>query len=138
MIIGITGTICSGKSYVRECFESIGKETLDTDELAYQLYDPYSPKNRSLTTGDRLYKAIADYFGSEIIEINHPFRRLDNPKLRAICLASPQHLLFISEVANRYLRMELSNILEQFKKKDSHFFVEAPMLFEYKWCRSEF
>jgi dephospho-CoA kinase len=127
MNICITGTICSGKSHVLRCFSRLGADTLDIDKLAYRLYDPYDPQNANLD--DAMYKAVIEQLGEGIIDEEHQYRRLSNPKLREICLSDDAKLQAISEIAKVYMRPAIQDIIGQ----GGLLYAEAAMLFEYEW-----
>jgi dephospho-CoA kinase len=56
-LIGLTGSIGSGKSLVRKMLEHLGALTIDADELAHHAYQRGSPG----------YDALVKRFGSRIL-----------------------------------------------------------------------
>ena len=76
-IIGITGGIASGKSTVTNFLRKQGFQVVDADSLVHQLQKP----------GGRLFEALVQHFGQEII--------LENGELNRPLLAS---LIFSNEI----------------------------------------
>ena len=57
MLLGVTGGIASGKSYVAELLEEMGAPLIDFDQLARVVVEPGKPA----------FKQIVDYFGSQVL-----------------------------------------------------------------------
>jgi dephospho-CoA kinase len=75
--VALTGGIATGKTYVREKFESLGVPTIDADVLARDAVRPSSPT----------LKLVIDRFGRDILL---PDGTLDRPKLATIIFADDQ------------------------------------------------
>jgi dephospho-CoA kinase len=75
--VALTGGIATGKTYVREKFESLGVPTIDADVLARDAVRPSSPT----------LKLVIDRFGRDILL---PDGTLDRPKLAALIFADDQ------------------------------------------------
>lgn len=58
-IIGLTGTIGSGKSFVAETLRELGAEIIDTDVIAREVVEPGTPGLKAIAArwGDRVLKA---------------------------------------------------------------------------------
>lgn len=56
MVIGLTGSIASGKSTAARCLESLGAHLVDADRLGHLAYEP----------GTRAYRSILCAFGAEL------------------------------------------------------------------------
>ena len=56
MVIGLTGSIASGKSTAARCLESLGAHLVDADRLGHLAYEP----------GTRAYRSILSAFGAEL------------------------------------------------------------------------
>ena len=78
-IIGITGSIASGKSTVTEFLRQQGYKVIDADQVVHELQEP----------GGRLYQALLSTFGSSILQEDG---RLDRPKLGAMIFGNPELL----------------------------------------------
>ena len=57
IIVGLTGSIASGKSTVSEMFQKLGAYLIDYDILAREIVEPHA----------KAWQAIIDEFGSEIL-----------------------------------------------------------------------
>ena len=57
MIIGLTGGIASGKSTVVEMIKEAGYKVIDADQLVHDMQ----------AQGGRLYRALLDWLGEEIL-----------------------------------------------------------------------
>ena len=68
MIIGLTGGIASGKSTVVEMIKEAGYKVIDADQLVHDMQ----------AKGGRLYRALLDWLGEEILL---PNGELNRPKL---------------------------------------------------------
>ena len=66
MIIGLTGGIASGKSTVVEMIKEAGYKVIDADQLVHDMQ----------AKGGRLYRALLDWLGEDILlsdgELNRP------------------------------------------------------------------
>ena len=57
LLLGVTGGIASGKSYVSEILEELGSPLIDFDKLARVVVEPGKPA----------FKQIVDYFGKQVL-----------------------------------------------------------------------
>ena len=57
LVIGLTGGVGTGKSEALKILGKLGAYTVDTDEMAHQLYEPYSPT----------WHTIVSQFGRSIV-----------------------------------------------------------------------
>jgi len=57
LLLGVTGGIASGKSYVSELLEELGSPLIDFDKLARVVVEPGKPA----------FKQIVDYFGKQVL-----------------------------------------------------------------------
>ena len=76
-IIGITGGIASGKSTVTNFLRQQGFQVVDADAVVHQLQKP----------GGRLFKALVQHFGQEIILENG---ELNRPLLASLIFSNPE------------------------------------------------
>ena len=65
LLIGLTGGIGSGKSYVCEIFRALGVPVIDSDVIARELVEPES----------KVLKQIASLFGDQVIQQNGSLNR---------------------------------------------------------------
>ena len=116
-IIGITGSIASGKSTVTEFLRQQGYKVIDADQVVHELQEP----------GGRLYQALLSTFGSSILQEDG---RLDRPKLGAMIFGDPELLAKSSQIQNQIIREELAGRRDLLEEKEDIFFMDLPLLFE--------
>ena len=116
-IIGITGSIASGKSTVTEFLRQQGYQVIDADQVVHELQEP----------GGRLYQALLSTFGPAILQEDG---RLDRPKLGAMIFGDPELLAQSSQIQNQIIREELAGRRDLLAEKEDIFFMDLPLLFE--------
>ena len=116
-IIGITGSIASGKSTVTEFLRQQGYKVIDADQVVHELQEP----------GGRLYQALLSTFGSSILQEDG---RLDRPKLGAMIFGDPELLAKSSQIQNQIIREELAGRRDLLAEKEDIFCRDLPLLFE--------
>lgn len=118
LVLGLTGGIASGKSFVSDCFKSCGAEIVSADQLAREVVNPGTPTLAKLV----------DLFGPKILTSEGSLDRefvarkvFSNPQLRS-------QLEAITHPAIAHLAECRLNTL----KKGSHDLIvyESPLLFE--------
>lgn len=90
-VIGLTGGIACGKSYIAQRFQDLGAHTLEADDIVRELTQP----------GEPAYQAIVDYFGSHIIK---PDQQLDRPYLRQLIFNHPEHKQWLEQLIHPRVR----------------------------------
>ena len=96
LLMGLTGGIASGKSFVSDCFESHGAPVMDADQLAREVV---APGSEGLIT-------LAAHFGDAIIDEQGQLRRRE---LRNIIFENPQE----REVLDNTLHPLIGRLSEQ-------------------------
>ncbi len=115
MIIGVTGTIGSGKSSVCQIIKDEGYLVLDADQINHEL----------MAKGSLMYDEIIRHFGTEIIDENGEIVR---SKLRK--------LVFEDDTKRKELEMiSYKHILNELQTRSTNpiTFWEVPLLFESGW-----
>lgn len=119
-VIGLTGTIGSGKSTVSEYLREKGYPIVDADKIARELMEK----------GERGYEKVVESFSEDILD---PDGAIDRKKLSDIVFTEEEkrnllnrtlHPLVIDKV-NRQIR-------EHFHRGEDLIFVDAPLLIEAK------
>lgn len=87
-IIGITGGIASGKSTVTNFLRQQGFQAVDADAVVHQLQKP----------GGRLFEAIVQHFGQEIILENG---ELNRPLLASLIFSNPEEQKWSNQIQGR-------------------------------------
>ena len=116
-IIGITGGIASGKSTVTNFLRKQGFQVVDADAVVHQLQKP----------GGRLFQALVQHFGQEIILENG---ELNRPLLASLIFPNPQEQEWSKQIQGEIIREELATLRDQLVQTEEIFFMDIPLLFE--------
>ena len=106
MIIGLTGGIASGKSTVVEMIKEVGYKVIDADQLVHDMQ----------AKGGRLYRALHDWLGEDILLSDG---ELNRPKLGKLIFSS-----------GKIIREELAVKRDCLAKEEDVFFMDIPLLIE--------
>ena len=117
MIIGLTGGIASGKSTVVEMIKEAGYKVIDADQLVHDMQ----------AQGGRLYRALLDWLGEEILLSNG---ELNRPKLGQLIFSNEEMRQRSAEIQGTIIREELAaqKIQCQRLMKRNHLSVEEAKL----------
>lgn len=114
-IIGITGSIATGKSTVTKIIREQGYSVIDADEIAHNL----------MKKGEQNYQNILDYFGEDILDRNN---EIDRKKLGKIVFNNPDKLNILNKLTHKNI---FNKIKEMASKIDEEFvFLDIALLFE--------
>ena len=116
-IIGITGGIASGKSTVTNFLRKQGFQVVDADAVVHQLQKP----------GGRLFKALVQHFGQEIILANG---ELNRALLASLIFSNPEEREWSRITQGETIREELATLRDQLAQTEEIFFMDIPLLFE--------
>ena len=116
-IIGITGGIASGKSTVTNFLRQKGFQVVDADAVVHQLQKP----------GGRLFEALVQHFGQEIILENGELNRL---LLASLIFSNTEEREWSKQIQGEIIREELARLRDQLAQTESIFFMDIPLLFE--------
>ena len=116
-IIGITGGIASGKSTVTNFLRQQGFQVVDADAVVHQLQKP----------GGRLFKALVQHFGQEIILENG---ELNRPLLASLIFSNTEEQEWSKQIQGEIIREELASLRDKLAQTESIFFMDIPLLFE--------
>ncbi len=116
-IIGITGGIASGKSTVVAEIRKHGYQVIDADQVVHELQ----------AKGGKLYQALCNWLGSEILQENG---ELDRKKLGQLIFSSKDMLEKSSRLQNGIIREELARRRDELAKTQKVFFMDIPLLIE--------
>ncbi|WP_029267297.1 dephospho-CoA kinase [Virgibacillus alimentarius] len=120
LIIGLSGSIASGKSTVSLMFDDFDIPVIDADKLAREVVDP----------GEKAYEAIIHKFGPGILRED---KTLDRKKLGAIVFADEQKRLQLNEIVHPAIREKMLKHRDAYIKSDEKCVVlDIPLLFENK------
>ena len=118
-ILGLTGNIASGKSYVLAYLAKRGAKTIDADLVAQQSYLPGKPA----------YNALIAHFGSDIVRADG---QIDRTALGKIVFADPAQLKALEDIVHPATTDAIAALLNeaQTTKSTNLIVVEAIKLFE--------
>lgn len=119
-IIGITGGIASGKSTVVAEIRKHGYQVIDADQVVHELQ----------AKGGKLYQALCNWLGSEILQENG---ELDRKKLGQLIFSSKDMLEKSSRLQNGIIREELARRRDELAKTQKVFFMDIPLLIEHDY-----
>lgn len=120
MIIGLTGSIATGKSTVSRMLKEKGYKIVDADEISRQVVEP----------GSAVLEEIADVFGSELILSNG---ELNRDKLGALIFNNPHEREKLNKIIHPAIRQEMIRQKEFWLEKGSQTVImDIPLLFESK------
>ena len=116
-IIGITGGIASGKSTVTNFLRKQGFQVVDADAVVHQLQRP----------GGRLFEALVQHFGPEIILEKG---ELNRPLLASLIFSNPEEREWSRITQGEIIREELAMLRDQLAQTEEIFFMDIPLIFE--------
>lgn len=96
LVVGLTGSIGSGKSTVADLFAERGVPVIDADIIARQITQ----------TGSSAYNAIVDHFGTKILLDDES---LDRRQLREIIFQEPQHKQWLEELLHPIIMRQIAD-----------------------------
>lgn len=116
-MIGITGGIASGKSTVVDMIKEAGYQVIDADQVVHQLQEK----------GGRLYEALKQAFGNEILKEDGDLNR---KKLSEMVFSNPSHMATSSAIQNQIIKEELAAERDQLAQSQTVIFMDIPLLIE--------
>ncbi len=118
-LIGLTGSIASGKTTVLKIFKSLGYPTISCDELYHKL----------LKTDSYLQQKLVKTFGKGILDKN----RISTLKLAKIICDNRENLRKLEEITHPVILKKVFDEVRRFKNNKYKFCViDIPLLFEKK------
>jgi dephospho-CoA kinase len=97
-LVGLTGGIASGKSYVASLLTEFGASTIDADQVAREVVVPGSPG----------LAQVVGAFGNEILLSSG---ELDRAKLGAIVFADPKKRLELEEILHPLIKARTTQLI---------------------------
>ncbi len=116
-VIGLTGSIATGKSTVAKLLSDMGYFVLDADKLGHEL----------MAKGNVNYQEIVGHFGRGILSEDG---EIDRNKLGQIVFSSKKDLEILNKLTHKNIFHKISDIIE--KSQEKIVFVEIPLLIELK------
>ncbi len=118
-LIGLTGSISTGKSTVAKMLKGLGFYIIDADEIAHSVYEK----------GEKAYFDIVKAFGTEILNKNG---EIDRKKLGKLVLNDKERLSLLEGIVHPAVEQKRLEILEKIKKREPNAYIihDIPLLFE--------
>ena len=117
-VIGITGSIGSGKSHVASLISEKGMPRIDTDEVYHGFVSERSP----------MTEAIEKHFGSDVI---NPDGSLNRPALGKIVFSEPEKLKLLNSLTHETVKARVRELLAEYQAAgEKAVLVEVPLMFE--------
>src|SRR3989338_9867211 len=115
MIIGITGTIGSGKTAASDLFKKYGFKVINADELYHKISKP----------NKIIYKKIIKEFGNKIINSD---KSINRDKLKKIVFSNDKKLKKLNSITHPMIIDEIKKLIK--KSKNKNMIIDAPLLLE--------
>lgn len=120
MIIGLTGSIATGKSTVASMLKEYGLPIVDADVVARQVVEP----------GTETLKQIGEAFGPEVIKEDGT---MDREKVGAIIFHQPEKRQVLNNIIHPAIRAEMLRQRDEYLANgEAHVVMDIPLLFESK------
>lgn len=116
MIIGITGSIATGKTYVEKIIKDKGYRVIDADVIAHQ----------ALYRNTEVYQKTVVAFGDGILNKNQSINR---NKLGRIVFQNPDKKRLLENLIHPFVIDKMNKKISQTKKNEL-FFISVPLLYE--------
>jgi dephospho-CoA kinase len=119
ILLGVTGSIATGKTAVAEMLEELGAKTIDFDVLSRVVVEPGKPA----------YNDIVAYFGKQVLR---PDKTLDREKLREIVFRDLEKKKKLESFQHPRIGEEFFKLVEQYACEDPNAIIQAvvPLLIE--------
>ena len=119
MLLGVTGSIGTGKSTVARMLEELGAPIIDFDVLSRVVVEPGKPA----------WKDIVAYFGEQVLLAD---QTLDRGKLREIVFHDLEKRKKLESFQHPRITEEFQNLVEHYAQKDPDVIIQVviPLLIE--------
>jgi dephospho-CoA kinase len=112
MILGITGSVATGKSTVSKMFEKKGAVRLDADLLAREALEP----------GRGPYRSVIRFFGKEILRED---RSIDRAALARIVFGNRKSLKALNARVHPYVRRRMQEEIRKIRRRKKEVLIVA-------------
>ena len=119
IVVGITGSLASGKSGIAQIFKKLGAKVFDAD---------LSAKNAT-KKGTPIYKAIVRLFGKNYLQKNG---ELERKKLALRVFENPRDLRKLNVLIHPGVIFDCLQRIKKLKDKKDILVIDVPLLFESK------
>jgi dephospho-CoA kinase len=98
-LVGLTGGIASGKSYVASLLAEHGADTIDADDVAREVVTP----------GSKGLELVVETFGNSVLL---PSGELDRQKLGEIVFSDPERRLQLESILHPLIKQRTTELIE--------------------------
>lgn len=116
IILGLTGSFGTGKTFVASIFKALGAKIIDADKIA----------RKAIKKGSTTYKRIVDAFGDDILDEG---RNINRRRLAGIVFDNKNNLNRLNEIVHPEVIREIKERIEGARSKDI-VIIDAPLLIE--------
>ena len=121
LVIGLTGSIGTGKSEAARYLAQLGAEVIDADQVGHEAYTPQS----------EAWHNVVGAFGKEILDSNG---EVDRKKLGAIVFSNQDQLSRLNQIMHPLMARMVAEEIEDLRGQGVEVaVVEAALLFEAGW-----
>jgi len=121
LVIGLTGSIGTGKSEAARYLARLGAEVIDADQVGHEAYTPQS----------EAWHNVVGAFGKEILDSSG---EIDRKKLGAIVFSNPDQLSRLNQIMHPLMARMVAEKIEDLRGQGVEVaVVEAALLFEAGW-----
>ena len=119
LLLGVTGSIATGKSTVAKMLEELGAPIIDFDELSRLVVEPDKPA----------WQDIVSFFGEQVLSED---RTLNRDKLREIVFRDMEKRKKLESFIHPRIGEEFNNLVKEFTDKDPNAIIQVviPLLIE--------
>ena len=119
LLLGVTGSIATGKSTVARMLEELGARTIDFDVLSRVVVEPGKPA----------WQDIVDYFGEQVLAED---KTLDRSKLRAIVFQDMEKRKKLESFQHPRIGEEFNRLVAAYAEEDPAAIIQVviPLLIE--------
>lgn len=103
-VIGLTGNIAVGKSYVRQMLQHLGAYPIDADQLTHRAMAPGAPA----------YKPVIEMFGRFVLDEEN---RINRARLGAIAFAVPEAMAELERIIHPAVRQAVGIFITNAKQQ---------------------
>ena len=121
LVIGLTGSIGTGKSEVTRILEDLGAQVINADQVGHEAYTPNTES----------WNEVVDAFGRDILQ---PDGEIDRRKLGAIVFADAGQMARLNGIMHPRMAGMVADKIEQMRSGGAQVVVvEAALMFEAGW-----
>jgi len=119
LLLGVTGTIASGKTTVADMLAAHGAYTIDFDQISRLVVEP----------GKQAYHQIIDYFGKHVVQ---PDMTLDRQKLSDIVFSDPEKRKKIESYIHPQIQLHYIAMVDKITEQDPGAIIQVivPLMIE--------